>query len=76
MLARLGYYNSGCSNIAVPLSLVEKLTCEMEYDTSEFGIRLPNNATTWKQSIAAIIRPPQYKPDPEYRGARRQKTAT
>ncbi|QEY62503.1 hypothetical protein FXN65_10600 [Metapseudomonas lalkuanensis] len=75
VLEHLGYYNSGCSNIAALLSLIEKLACEVEYDTKEFGICLPNYASTWKQLIAATIRPPQYQPEPEHRGARRQKTA-
>ncbi|MCY1460353.1 hypothetical protein D9M71_779060 [compost metagenome] len=75
VLEHLGYYNSGCSNIAVPLSLVERLSCEVEYDTKEFGICLPNNAATWKQLLAATIRPPQHHPEPEYRGARYRKKA-
>jgi hypothetical protein len=75
VLARLGYYNSGCSNIAVPLSLVEKLACEVEYDTREFGICLPNNRATWKELLAAVIRPTKYEARPEFPGARYRKDA-
>lgn len=75
VLERLGYYNSGCSNIAVPLELVESLACDVEYDLKEFGVCLPNNATTWKRLLAAVIRPTKYTPRPEYRGARYAKDA-
>ncbi|MDU9398087.1 hypothetical protein [Pseudomonas sp. zfem003] len=70
VLERLGYYNSGCSNVAVPFELVRSLVREVEYDTGEFGICLPNNAATWKELLANLIRTPQYQPEPEYRGAR------
>ncbi|WP_223507775.1 hypothetical protein [Pseudomonas sp. BF-B-25] len=70
VLEHLGYYNSGCSNIAVPADLVERLSCEVEYDTKEFGICLPNNADTWAQLLACVIRPTDYEPKPEYRGCR------
>ncbi len=70
VLQNLGYYNSGCSNVAVPLELVRSLSREVEYDTKEFGICLPNNAATWKELLTNLIRTPQYQPEPEYRGAR------
>ncbi|QJP09034.1 hypothetical protein [Pseudomonas multiresinivorans] len=73
VLERLGYYNSGCTNIAVPLTLVEQLAGEVEYDTKEFGICLPNNAATWSQILASVIRPVQHQAEPEYRGAPRRK---
>lgn len=75
VLEHLGYYNSGCSNIAVPLELVERLACEAEYDTKEFGTCLPNNAKTWKQLLAAVVRPTDYESRPEYRGAKYIKAA-
>ena len=70
VLECLGYYNSGCSNVAVPADLVERLSCEVEYDTKEFGICLPNNADTWAKLLASVIRPTDYEPKPEYRGSR------
>lgn len=70
VLEHLGYYNSGCSNVAVPLELVRSLARDVEYDTREFGVCLPNNAATWKELLANLIRTPQYQPEPEYRGAR------
>lgn len=75
VLSHLSYYNSGCSNIAVPIETVERLACEVEYDTKEFGACLPNNASTWKQLIADVIRPTAHAPQPEYRGARHKKAA-
>lgn len=75
VLAHLGYYNSGRDDVAVPLELVRSLVREVEYDTKEFGVCLPNNAATWKELLANLIRPPQYQPEPEYRGARYQRKA-
>ena len=75
VLERLGYYNSGCSNIAVPVDLVKRLVVDIEYDTKEFGICLPNNANTWKQLLSAVICKPDYPSRPEYRGVRYAKEA-
>ena len=75
VLERLGYYNSGCSNIAVPADLVARLAVDIEYDTREFGICLPNNAKTWKQLLVAVICKPDYPSRPEYRGVRYAKEA-
>ncbi|TWR87842.1 hypothetical protein FJD38_17610 [Pseudomonas saxonica] len=75
VLERLGYYNSGCSNIAVPTDLVKRLVGDIEYDTKEFGICLPNKANTWKQLLSAVIRKPVYPSRPEYRGVRYAKEA-
>ncbi|CAG8863102.1 hypothetical protein PS627_00038 [Pseudomonas fluorescens] len=71
VLERLGYYNSGCANIAVPADLVRELCQKVEYDTLEFGVCLPNNASTWSTLLEAVIRPTQYEPKPELRGAKR-----
>lgn len=70
VLEHLGYYNSGCSNVAVHFDLVERLSREVEYDTKEFGLCLPNDAATWAQLLACVIRPTDYEPKPEYRGSR------
>jgi hypothetical protein len=75
VLEHLGYYNSGCSNIAVPADLVRKLSRQVEYDMNEHGVCLPNNARTWKQLLGAVIRPTDYQAKPEYRGARYAKAA-
>ena len=75
VLEHLGYYNSGSSDIAVPLALVEQLAARVEYDTKEFGICLPNNAATWSRLTASAIRPVKHQVEPEYRGAPRRKAA-
>jgi hypothetical protein len=75
VMEHLGYYNSGNDDIAVPLELVERLACEVEYDTKVLGICLPNNADTWKRLLEAVIQPTKYEARPEYRGARYRKAA-
>ena len=75
VMQHLGYYNTGCADIAVPLEIVERLACDVEYDTKEFGLCLPNNAATWKRLLASTIRPTKYEAHPEYRGARHNKAA-
>lgn len=70
VLERLGYYNSGCSNVAVPAELVIELCETVEYDTKEFGLCLPNKAGIWSKLLAAVIRPTEYEPKPEYHGAK------
>jgi hypothetical protein len=75
VLEHLGYYNSGCSNIAVPMNVVRHLIRDVEYDTGEFGICLPSDAVTWKALLASVIRPTEYEPRPEYKGARYLKVA-
>lgn len=75
VLDHLGYYNSGCANIAVPLDLVERLACEVEYNTEEFGRCVPNNAESWRRLLASVIRPTNHPARPEYKGARYPKAA-
>lgn len=74
VLDKLNYYNSGY-DVAVPAALVRELARDVEYDTKEHGLCLPNNAATWKRLLAAVIRPTQYQAQPEYRGAPRYKEA-
>lgn len=75
VMEHLGYYNTGHDDIAVPLELVGQLACDVEYDTKESGICLPNNAATWQSLLAGVIRPTKYESRPEYRGARYRKAA-
>lgn len=70
VLDHLGYYNSGCSNIAVPADLVERISCEVEYDHGARAICLPNNRGTWRKLLQGVIRPPLYPAKPEFPGAR------
>lgn len=70
VLEHLGYYNSGCTNVAIPTKLVRELCCEVEYDTKEFGTCLRNDAKTWRALLNDVIRPTPHEPRPEYRGAK------
>lgn len=75
VLEHLSYYNSGCSNIAVPADLVRSLSREVEFDLKMNGVCLPNTAATWRKLLTAVIRPPDYPSYPEYRGAPHIKAA-
>lgn len=72
----LGYYNSGCSNIAVPCSVIDPLTVMTTpkdcFDGPE-GPALLSNAANWKVLLSNTIETPRYPSLPEYRGAPRRK---
>lgn len=72
--ASLGYYNSGCSTIAVRCEAVDSLAVDPvpgEID-NDAGPVVHNNGENWKALLANVISEPKYKPAPEYRGARRK----
>lgn len=73
--AHLGYYNSGCSAIAVPCDIAEPLafTVQPGFFDDDNGRWLRNNRATWKALLAHVIEKPKYPPEPEYRGAPRRK---
>ncbi|WP_417219010.1 hypothetical protein [Achromobacter spanius] len=77
---RLGYYNSGCSNIAVPCHVVDAIASDA--DPKEFDSPLPDGAlprvvmntrANWKTLIANVFATPQYPVRPEFPGASRKK---
>lgn len=70
IMGHLAYYNSGCSNVAVPAELVIDLCETVEYETQQIGLCLPNRAGVWSKLLAAVITPTPYEPRPEYRGAK------
>ncbi len=78
--ASLGYYNSGCSNIAVPCTVLDALTATA--DPRDFCGATPvaqpflvvlNTRANWKALIAHVIEPPAHAVRPEFPGARRRK---
>lgn len=72
--SRLSYYNSG-EDIAVPCDVVESLAVSAEprfFDTDE-GRWVLNNRQNWQAILKNVIELPQYKPEPEYKGARRNR---
>ncbi|WP_455424940.1 hypothetical protein [Dryocola sp. LX212] len=72
--SKLAYYNCGCGNVAVPCDVLEPLTHPVKpgFFDDDNGRWLRNNAATWKVVLANTVAPPQYKPEPEYRGAPRK----
>lgn len=67
VMAHLGYYNSGCSNIAVPCSVVEALTVmttPADMLDGPDGPAVLNTPANWRKLMAAVIQPPQYKMKP------------
>lgn len=81
VLRSLGYYNSG-QNIAVPAEIVEPL-CRpgdpRDFDGVSWDeplselLALPNTKGVWQTLLANVIAPTEYKPWPDYPGARRRK---
>ncbi|MNX57242.1 hypothetical protein D3C86_880580 [compost metagenome] len=74
------YYNSGCSNIAVPCQVVDAIASDG--DPTEFAPALPldalprvvmNTRANWKTLIANVIAAPAYPVQPEFPGAPRKK---
>ncbi|QKJ88065.1 hypothetical protein PMPD1_3135 [Paramixta manurensis] len=71
--AKLGYYNTG-DDIAVPCDVIESLAVPVDkgfFDT-DGGNWVLSNRKNWQTILAHVIEPPAYKPQPEYRGARRR----
>jgi hypothetical protein len=68
VMAHLGYYNSGCSNIAVPVEVVDSMTVmttpKDQFDGPD-GPAVLNTPATWRKLIAAVIQEPAYPVKPE-----------
>lgn len=68
VMAHLGYYNSGCSNIAVPVDVVDAMTVmttpEDKFDGAD-GPAVLNTPAKWRKLIEAVIRYPDYPIKPE-----------
>lgn len=77
VLADLGYYNSGCANIAVRADVIEALAIPPKPGTidNDAGPVVMNNAANWRAMLKALIQKPRHEPRPEYRGARHYKEA-
>lgn len=75
VMAHLDYYNSGCSNVAVPCSVLDKLAVKPkpgEID-NDAGPCIPNTRATWKLILDNLIAVPRRAPLPEFKGAPRPK---
>jgi hypothetical protein len=67
VMAHLGYYNSGCSNIAVPVEVADALTVMTTPADCLDGTDGPavlNTAAKWRELIAAVIQPPAHVTKP------------
>lgn len=71
---KLGYYNSGCSSLAVPCDIVEALSEPVMpgFFDDDSGRWVRNNRKNWQALIKNAIEKPKYEPKPEYKGARRR----
>lgn len=75
VMAHLGYYNSGCSNVAVPCAVLDDIAIPPKpgHHDNDAGPVVPNTRASWKLILANLIAPPRFKPKPEFKGARRAK---
>lgn len=67
VIGHLGYYNSGCSNIAVPVEVAESLavqTTPADMLDGPDGPAVLNTKENWRALLAAVIERPQYKAKP------------
>lgn len=68
VMAHLGYYNSGCSNIAVPVDVVDGMTVMTapadRLDGAD-GPAVLNTPANWRKLISAVIQEPAYPVKPE-----------
>lgn len=84
VMSKLGYYNSGCSNIAVSSEIVEALArpgnprdfdgVTLDMPVSEL-LAVPNTKEAWQKLLANVVAPTQHNSYPEFPGARRKKEA-
>ena len=71
VMSHLGYYNSGCSNVAVPCSVLDAVAVPPipGHHDNDAGPCVENNRANWKRILASVVAPPQYSPEPQYKGA-------
>lgn len=77
VLAKLGYYNSGCSAVAVPCDVLDKIAVPPSPGMvdNDAGPIVFNNAASWRAIRANVIMPPAYPVIPEFKGSRRPAAA-
>lgn len=75
VMQHLGYYNSGCSNVAVPCEVLDAVAVPplKGHHDNDAGPVVENNRANWKLIQANVIAPTQYPSRPEFKGARRIK---
>lgn len=74
VLAKLGYYNSGCSAVAVPCEVLDRLGVSPSPGMVDgnVGPVVLNNAATWRAIKANVIMPTPYPINAQFKGARKR----
>ena len=73
VLTKLGYYNSGCSAVAVPCEVLDRMAVPPSPGMidGDAGPVVFNNAKSWRAIRASVIMPPAHPIAPEFKGSRR-----
>lgn len=76
VMAALGYYNSGCSNVAVPCDVLDRIAVSPAPGMvdNDAGPVVINNASSWRAIKRHVIMPTRYPIVPEFKGSRRPAT--
>ncbi len=75
IMSHLGYYNSGCSAVAVPCSVLDSLavTPKPGMIDGDVGPVVLNTRAEWRKILASVVSPPAYESKPQFKGAMRDK---
>lgn len=74
VMNHLGYYNSGCGNVAVPCEVLDAVAVPPipGHHDNDAGPCVENNRKNWKLILANVIAPPVWPSKPEFKGAPRK----
>lgn len=77
ILAQRDYYHRGDDTLAVPCAVLDALAVEPFKGTidNDAGPVVMNNKANWARILEAAMPNPMHTPQPQYRGAPRQKGA-
>ena len=77
VMQHLGYYNSGCSNVAVPCAVLDGVAVALipGHHDNDAGPCVENNRQNWALILANVIAPTEYESRPEFKGAPRARKA-
>lgn len=75
IMRHLDYYNSGCSNVAVPCEVLDAVAVAPRpgHHDNDAGPCVENNRANWKLILDNVVSPTQYPSHPEFKGSRRPK---
>lgn len=77
VMGRLGYYNDGCSNVAVPCDVLDAVAVAPipGHHDNDAGPCVENNRENWALILASVIAQPEYPSQPEFKSARKAKSS-